>query len=368
MKIDSSNIGFTSQHSSSKQVTADESMRAWGIKSIPSMPIQPSANATPAAQLTEATLSAAGKQAAAQAAADAKSNTEIQDGAKQTAQNPRLQLLIGMIEAMTGQKVKVFDPSELQGGGAPQDHPPKASDAAQSGRNQMLGWGLAYDKHERIRESEQASFSAQGTVKTSDGQEIQFNLSVEMNRDFVKENNTSIRQGDAAPKPKPSPKTKDPLVINFNGTAAQLTDTKFSFDLDTNGKAESISFVGAGSGFLALDKNGNGAIDNGSELFGTKSGNGFADLAAYDSDGNRWIDANDAVYSKLRVWSKDARGKDSLSTLAEHNVGALYLGNAATPFDLKNAANDLQGVVRSTGVYMNENGSAGTLQQVDLVV
>ncbi|HEX5338884.1 MAG TPA: hypothetical protein VFW53_10655 [Gallionella sp.] len=357
MKIDSSSIGFTSQHSNSKQVTTEESMRAWGIKQSPTMPILPSANATPAAQSTEATLSAAGKQAAAQAAADAKSSTEIQDGAKQTTQNPRLQLLIGMIEAITGQKVKVFDPGELEAGGATREQ--KASDAARP-----KGWGLAYDKHERIQESEQTSFSAQGTVKTSDGKEIQFSLSVEMNRNFVKENNVSIRQGDAAPKPK----TKDPLVINFNGTAAQLTDTKFSFDLNSDGKSENISFVGAGSGFLALDKNGNGAIDNGSELFGTKSGNGFADLAAYDSDGNHWIDANDAVYSKLQVWSKDASGKDTLSSLAERNVGALYLGNAATQFDLKNAANNLQGVVRSTGVYLNENGSAGTLQQVDLVV
>jgi len=219
---------------------------------------------------------------------------------------------------------------------------------------------VEYDRHETVHESEQTSFAAQGVIKTSDGKEIQFSLSAEMTREFSQETNVSIRKGDGV--------KKDPLVINFNGTAAQLTDTKFSFDLNSDGTAEKMPFVGAGSGFLALDKNGNGVIDNGSELFGTQSGNGFADLTAYDSDGNHWIDENDAVYSKLKIWSKDAAGKDTLSTLAQRNVGALYLGNVATPFDLKNSASDLQGQVRSSGIYLHENGSAGTLQQVDLVV
>lgn len=68
------------------------------------------------------------------------------------------------------------------------------------------------------------------------------------------------------------------------------------------------------------------------------------------------------------VWSKDAAGKDSLDTLVQRNVGALYLGNISTSFELKDAANTSQGRVRSSSVYLNENGSAGMLQQVDLVV
>lgn len=351
MKIDSSSIGFNSLHTSSKQVTVEESMQAVAVKQSPSISPQPAVIAT--AQLTGATLSEAGKQAAALVTADAISGGQIQNSVKQTIQDPKLLVLIGMIEVMTGQKVKIFDPSELN---------PGSTTRVQTTVDAARANGLVYDKHERIQESSQTSFSAQGTVKTSDGKEIKFNLSLQMKRDTVIENKVTLSQSDVAPA------LKDPLVINFNGTAAQLTDTKFSFDLNSDGKKENIAFVGAGSGFLVLDKNQNGAIDNGSELFGAKSGNGFAELAAYDSDGNHWIDANDAVYSKLRIWSKDSSGKDTLSTLTERNVGALYLGSAATPFELKNAANVLQGQVRSTGVYLNENGSAGTLQQVDLVV
>ncbi len=270
-----------------------------------------------------------------------------------------MQILIGLIEALTGKRVKVFNPDDLKLDDTAQAQSQKTAEAAQPAQSQRQGWGMEYDRHETVHESEQTSFAAEGVIKTSDGKEIQFNLSLEMDREFFQETNVSVRKGDAV--------KKDPLVINFDGTAAQLTDTKFSFDLDSDGKTDNISFVGAGSGFLALDKNENGVIDDGSELFGTQSGNGFADLAAYDSDGNQWIDENDAVYSKLQIFNKDASGKDTLSTLMQRNVGALYLGNVATPFDLKNSANDLQGQVRSSGIYLNEDGSVGTLQQIDLV-
>lgn len=76
----------------------------------------------------------------------------------------------------------------------------------------------------------------------------------------------------------------DPLVINLDGNIAGLSDQKFMFDIDADGEEESISYLQGGSGYLALDKNGDGVINDGSELFGTKSGDGFADLAEYDAD------------------------------------------------------------------------------------
>jgi len=89
-------------------------------------------------------------------------------------------------------------------------------------------------------------------------------------------------------------------------------------------------------------------------------------LAAYDSDGNQWIDENDAIYSKLRIWSKDENGQDRLIGLGQAGVGAIYLGHVSTDFTLKNAQNQTDGQIRSTGVYLNENGTVGTVQKVDL--
>src|SRR5690606_7458878 len=155
---------------------------------------------------------------------------------------------------------------------------------------------------------------------------------------------------------------------NFGGNAAELTDQKFDFDIDADGEADRVSFVGSASGFLVLARNRNGAIDDGTELSGARTGNGFAELAAFDSDGNGWIDENDAIFAELRIWTKDSSGADQLGTLAEHNIGALYLGQAATPFDLKDAQYNQHGQILSTGVYLSEDGRAGTMQQLDLFV
>jgi hypothetical protein len=81
-----------------------------------------------------------------------------------------------------------------------------------------------------------------------------------------------------------------------------------------------------------------------------------------------WIDEKDSVFAKLLVWSKDNQENDQLMTLKQKGIGAVYLGNAGTQFSIKDSANGLQGQVNNTGIYLNENGTAGTVQQIDLAV
>jgi len=147
-----------------------------------------------------------------------------------------------------------------------------------------------------------------------------------------------------------------------------LQDSRFGFDINADGKAESVPLLAGGSGYLALDLNGNGKIDSGAELFGPASGSGFADLARYDQDGNGWIDSNDPVFGKLKAWTPDQDGAGTLTSLASLGVGALYLGNAATPFALRGAGNASLGAVSGSGLYLTEDGRAGSLQEVDLTV
>ncbi|HHY27820.1 MAG TPA: hypothetical protein GX523_13955, partial [Desulfitobacterium dehalogenans] len=193
-----------------------------------------------------------------------------------------------------------------------------------------------------------------------DGKTINLQLQLNMSRSFAYQNNISFRAGGAV--------TIDPLVINLGVSSAQLTEQKYVFDIDCDGKTELISFLAPGSGFIALDKNQDGIINDGSELFGTKSGDGFADLAVYDSDNNGWIDENDPIYSMLRIWTKNEKGEDVLFALGEIGIGAIYLGNVATNFSLKDASNQSLGEIRKTGIYLNENGTVGTLQHVDLTI
>lgn len=211
-----------------------------------------------------------------------------------------------------------------------------------------------------VGESESTTFASKGLVQTADGRNIDFNVEVSMSRAFMSQIDTLEVQEYI--------KT-DPLMINLDTNIGSVSDQKFFFDLDSDGDEEQISFAGKGSGFLALDKNGDGKINDGFELFGTCSGDGFKDLAVYDEDGNGWIDENDSVFSKLKVWTKDENGNDYLIDLKKADVGAIYLSNADTQFSLKDDENKLNAEIKKTGIYLREStGAVGTLNHVDLVV
>ncbi len=209
-------------------------------------------------------------------------------------------------------------------------------------------------------EAESTTFATSGIVRTADGRDINFNMEVSMSRAFT----ASINSLEVESYIK-----TDPLMINLDTDIGSVSNQKFFFDLNADGKEEEISFAGKGSGFLALDRNGDGKINDGSELFGTKSGDGFKDLAAYDEDGNGWIDENDAVFSQLKIWTKDEEGNDRLIRLKDADVGAIYLGNADTQFSLKDDDHKLNGELKKTGIYLHESsGEVGTVNHVDLII
>ncbi|MDX9884634.1 hypothetical protein [Thauera sp.] len=279
--------------------------------------------------------------------------------------DPRLAMLVRMIEFLTGEPVRRFKLSELDPATAAE--PPAAASAGQGevragveqGAARRVGFGMEYDFSATYTESEQTAFGAAGVVRTADGAEIRFELGFSMARSYSESVSVSVRAGDQ--------RLKDPLVLDFGDPAAALSDVRFDFDLDGDGSKELLPLMG-GSGFLAFDRNANGRIDDGRELFGPASGDGFAELAALDSDGNQWIDEADAAWSQLRLWQPDADGKGRLQTLNEAGVGAFYLGRVDTPFSLKDAANDTLGLMRASGIYLREDGGVGTVSQVDLRV
>jgi len=209
-------------------------------------------------------------------------------------------------------------------------------------------------------EYESTSFQASGLIKTDDGREIDINVNISMSRRFVETYSECLTTL--------SYRCTDPLVINLSDAPASLSDVKFFFDLDADGEEEEISQLNVGNGYLALDKNGDGVINDGSELFGTKSGDGFKDLAAYDEDGNGWIDENDSIFEKLKIFCMGEDGNSILYTLKDKDVGAIYLGNSDTQFALNSQTNDsTNGFIRKTGIFLYESGAVGTVQHVDLV-
>jgi hypothetical protein len=212
----------------------------------------------------------------------------------------------------------------------------------------------AYNVHETYYEGAQMSLNAGGIVRTVDNREIFFSLDLMMSRAFMSETNISmLTEGIMA----------DNIIVNFAGPASDLSSAEFRFGTEPQGERETVSYLALESGLLVLDLNNDGKIDSLSEVVGTKTGNGFAELAAYDEDGNGWIDENDSVFNQLQIL-----GNDMPAGLKDNNIGAIYLGSVDSQFDLKNDQNVLLGQLEKSGLFLSEDGTPGTVQQLSIEV
>jgi hypothetical protein len=192
-----------------------------------------------------------------------------------------------------------------------------------------------------------------GSIKTEDGKKINFDMSFKISKEQYEKIEVDFKAGDAL---------TDPLALNIDGSGIKLSEKEFEFDIDSDGHNETIHFLTKGSGFLVLDKNKNGIIDNGSELFGPRTNNGFTELNEYDEDNNNWIDENDLIYYDLSLWTKDEDGSDIITKLKDAEIGAIYLNDVNTKFSMDN------GQLKSSGIYLTENGNVGLVQEVDLLI
>ena len=362
MKIDRYTINLASSRVYEEKKEETEKLREWGKKSrslsnetknthsdqrMPlSDPVTISAMAQGEAPLTmkESTTGFSSQRA----------DKAILDPDEQTF-DPKLLALKRLIEALTGKEIKITRMD------APTGETAALPISTESGEEAMQAppeqaWGMSHTHYESYYESEQTRFSAQGIVNTIDGEEISFSMDLAMSREYFREERLELQEG--------APPMVDPLVMNYAGRAAELEDMSFEFDLTMDGEAETIRQLAPGNGFLVFDKNTDGKANDGSELFGPKTGDGFQELAAYDEDKNNWIDENDPIYAQLSLW-EHAQGKDRLINLKSVDVGAIYIGTAETAFDLKNEKNHLMAQVRKTGVYLKESGGMGLLQHID---
>jgi hypothetical protein len=265
----------------------------------------------------------------------------------------KLRLIEALVYQMTGKHIKLQVKQPNLDSSGQDIQPDKGMNPVQ----ERDGWGLLYEYQEAVQENESIRYSSGGTVTTSDGKTITFSLEFNMSRSYYQENSLNIRMGDAA--------KVDPLVVVMDGSMPVLSRNKKDFDLNGDGKTEQIPFAMGGSGFLSLDRNKDGIINDGSELFGPQSGDGFAELRAYDLDHNGWIDESDDVFSQLSILSLSENGDKTLVKLADVGIGAIYLQEISTPFEIKDTA-DEYGDIRSSSFYLRENGKAGTIHHIDL--
>ena len=167
-----------------------------------------------------------------------------------------------------------------------------------------------------------------------------------------------------------------PIVLDLEGDGLEFSSLAegTKFDIDGDGKKQDISWTkkqdSFDDAFLVLDKNNNGQVDSGKELFGDQNGaaDGYEELAKYDTNGDQKIDASDDVYSELKLWADmnadGVVGEGEMKTLEEMGVTSISTaksGQKGQNFD-KNG-NDIS--LTSTFKRM-VNGEEKELQSTDV--
>lgn len=284
--------------------------------------------------------------------------TQMDDADQTISQiDQRFSKMISLIEKMFGIKIELYDGEAVQ---QSRDSANRAASAAEntagaSTRQQTL----AVREYHQISEVESSSVAIQGRLELNDGRSLQLDFSLDMSRSRYEEYYGEVVL---------SGRNVDPLVVNLNGNAAQLTNQRQAFDLDADGIEEQIAFATGDSAFLAQDKNQNGTIDDGSELFGPNSGSGFSELAQYDDNQDGLIDSLDNIWQSLVLVQRDESGNEQLLSLKDVGISAFVLERTRSPFSLFNNEGERTGVIQETGLYVKEDGSVDSLQHVDLVI
>jgi hypothetical protein len=170
-----------------------------------------------------------------------------------------------------------------------------------------------------------------------------------------------------------------PIILDLDGNGIETINVKDGayFDHGGNGFAEQTGWASSGEGFLVMDRNEDGIINDGKEFFGsetllsngTKAANGFQALVELDDNQDGKIDANDPIWSQLKIWQNDPEATDIgdpdtsgiMKTLDEIGIKAIYLDSTIT-----NITDSSGNTETRTGNFELTDGRTGTVSEYRL--
>jgi len=156
---------------------------------------------------------------------------------------------------------------------------------------------------------------------------------------------------------------KDPLIVQFGDQSIGEISGQESFDINQDNNMDNLPFFSGDVGYLVYDKNANNKADNGSELFGPTSGNGFNELAQLDENNNGFLDKEDSAYQQLYLWQPD---KNTWLSLADAGIEAISTQAIATPYTFYDKNDEVQAQLRNSSFAISESGRGLGVHQVDV--
>jgi len=177
---------------------------------------------------------------------------------------------------------------------------------------------------------------------------------------------TSVRletpRSQPEPEVAPEPvRRTDPIAFDLDNNSVNTSIAQqVNFDIDADGQLDTINRLAGDDAFLALDRNGDGIINNGAELFGDQHGaaNGFDELAKFDDNQDGVINTLDNVFSQLRLFTA---GSDETLSLAEASIRSINLDYQNTDVALNTYDR-----ISQLSTYEREDGTTGTTADVQL--
>jgi len=166
----------------------------------------------------------------------------------------------------------------------------------------------------------------------------------------------------AAPEPDTAPqpvRRTDPLVLDLGGEGVNTNAVQqVRFDIDADGRLDTVNQLDENNAYLALDRNANGRIDNGAELFGDQHGatNGFEELRNFDDNGDGQINALDSIFTELRLFRASSNETQSLTDAGVRSIKLDYQNTdiALNTYDR----------IAQLSSYEREDGTSGEVADV----
>ncbi len=233
-----------------------------------------------------------------------------------------------------------------------------------------LSWDYIEENKDDIFDKIKEMFATKG-IEIDENQNISFNLGITQEVCPIPVNEEQICL--ISETLSVAETSRSPLVLDLDGDGVETTGVENGthFDHDGNDFAEKSGWVGSDDGLLVRDVNGNGVIDDGTELFGNNSvlssgetaKNGFEALKDLDSNNDGVFNSSDTEWNNVKVW-KDANGngmvdEGELLSLEQAGVAGINVDyEASTTVDASGNEH------KQTGTFIKTDGTTGSVHDV----